>query len=77
MDFCKIEGEEFSKDETEIINSMREKIFNKSLQVLDNPEISSGMSDDIELLSKYVLVNKKSEWPICYLWNFYLNGKFP
>ncbi|MGL5681068.1 MAG: hypothetical protein ACRDC2_16025 [Plesiomonas shigelloides] len=75
--FNKITKEEISQDNIFIINQLREKSFKLSFHICHNAEISSRISDDIELIAKTMVSKSNDDWAITVLWENYRNGKFP
>ncbi|WP_033569056.1 hypothetical protein [Dickeya undicola] len=75
--FNRLEKEVFSKDDLDFIDILREKSFKLSFKIIKEPEISSRISDDIEIIAKDILKGNANGWPINYLWQSYKNGKFP
>lgn len=76
-DFNSLENESIQDDDVKFIGSLREKAFKYSFRVINNSEISSRISDDIELISKSFVVGKENSWSITHLWSSYKNGRFP
>ena len=75
--FERLEKVSISNEEKELVNSVREKAFKLSFQVIGESEISSCVSDDIELIAKDILLGNKDRWTITYLWSLYRKGIFP
>lgn len=75
--FNSLENENIQDDDIKFIDSLQEKAFKYSFRVINNSEISSRISDDIELIAKSFVVGKESCWSITHLWASYENGKFP
>lgn len=75
--FNRLEVITFSKEDVEFIDKLREKSFKKSFRVINNPEISSRISDDIELIAKDMIIGNVNEWPVTNLWASYKKGEFP
>ncbi|MEE6032942.1 hypothetical protein [Avibacterium paragallinarum] len=61
-------------DLVEIINQIREISFKNTFLYTQNPEISSYISDDFELISKSLLLNEDN-WILKHLWKAYQNQK--
>lgn len=76
-EFNSLGNENIQDDDIEFIDSLREKAFKYSFRVINNSEISSRISDDIELISKSFVVGKENSWSITHLWSSYKNGRFP
>lgn len=75
--FKRLENDTFSKGDLDFIDKLREKSFNLSFMVVNDAEISSRISDDIEIIAKDILNRNDSGWPVRYLWQSYKNGVFP
>lgn len=75
--FKRLEKVSISNEEKELVNSVREKAFKLSFQVIGESEISSCVSDDFELIAKDILLGNKDSWTITYLWSLYRKGIFP
>lgn len=76
-EFNSLANENIQNDDIEFIDSLREKAFKNSFRVINNSEISSRISDDLELISKSLVVGKENCWSVTYLWSSYKNGIFP
>lgn len=76
-EFNSLENENIQDDDLAHINSLREKAFKLSFRIINDSEISSRISDDIELISKSVVAGKNDNWAISYLWSSYKKEKFP
>ena len=76
-EFKLLENEHIQDDDNKFIDSLREKAFKSSFRVINNSEISSRISDDIELICKNFVVGKENSWSITHLWMSYKNGIFP
>ncbi|MES1760940.1 hypothetical protein ABUU18_24145 [Escherichia coli] len=76
-EFNSLDKESFQDDDIEFIDSLREKAFKYSFWVINNSEISSRISDDIEIISKSFVLGKENSWSITHLWSSYKNRKFP
>ncbi|EJQ0795175.1 hypothetical protein NYD82_004332, partial [Cronobacter sakazakii] len=59
------------------IDSLREKAFKLSFRVINDSEIASRISDDIELIAKNIIIGKEDSWAVSTLWAAYKSGKFP
>lgn len=75
--FNRLEAITFSKEDVEFINRLREKSFKNSFRVINDSEISSRISDDIELIAKDMIIGNVNEWPVTNLWASYKKGEFP
>ena len=75
--FNVLENEKISDVQKSIVNTLREKAFKQSFRVLNNSEISSRISDDIEIIAKSFIFGKIDNWAIKYLWESYKNKEFP
>lgn len=69
--FKRLKKEKFSEEYINFINLLREKAFKFAYRVCQNSEIASYISDDIELVSKDMLLGNEDKWTIVYLWNYY------
>jgi hypothetical protein len=76
-EFDFLESVNIQNEDMAYINYLREKAFKFSFRVINNAEISSHVSDDVELISKSFVIGKNDSWAILYLWSFYKEGKFP
>lgn len=72
--FNNLEKVKLDDDLVEIINQIREISFKKTFLHTQNPEISSYISDDFELISKSLLLNEDN-WILKHLWKAYQNQK--
>ncbi|MCO6540586.1 MAG: hypothetical protein J6569_10725 [Gilliamella sp.] len=68
---------DFNANEVKFINMLREKAFKQSFKIINNFEISSRISDDIEIIAKSFIAKKYKNWAITHLWSTYKNKKFP
>ncbi|MBD2806960.1 hypothetical protein ID855_20275 [Xenorhabdus sp. ZM] len=59
------------------IDELRELSFKLSFEIIGVPDISSIISDDIELIAKDIILGTKNSWPVNYLWELYREGVFP
>ncbi|POP43407.1 hypothetical protein CHU32_10025 [Superficieibacter electus] len=59
------------------IDLLREKAFKLSFKVINNSEISSCISDDVDLIAKSLASGNNESWALNYLWISYKNGIFP
>ncbi|EAA7021871.1 hypothetical protein ACT7V1_001931 [Salmonella enterica subsp. enterica] len=76
-EFSSLKNESIQDNDLAYINSLREKAFKLSFRVINDSEISSRISDDIELISKSFIFGKDNSWAISYLWSAYKKGIFP
>lgn len=76
-EFNKLENGSLSITERLNVDTLREKAFKNSFKVINDSEISARISDDIELITKNFILDKKDSWAINYLWDCYLKGGFP
>ncbi|PIT17409.1 hypothetical protein [Snodgrassella alvi] len=67
----------FKMDEIKFIDMLREKAFKQSFKIINNSEISSRISDDIEIIAKSFIAREYNNWAITHLWSAYKNKKFP
>lgn len=72
--FNNLEKVKLDDDLVEIINQIREISFKNTFLYTQNPEISSYISDDFELISKSLLLNEDN-WILKHLWKAYQNQK--
>lgn len=72
--FNNLEKVKLDDDLVEIINQIREISFKNTFLHTQNPEISSYISDDFELISKSLLLNEDN-WILKHLWKAYQNQK--
>lgn len=49
------------------IDSLHEKNLKLSFRTINDPKTASRISDDIKLISKYIIIGKYAEWAISYL----------
>lgn len=75
--FNSLKNYSFTGDEIKFIDMLREKAFKLSFKALDNFELSSQISDDIEIIAKSYVVGKSDNWAITHLWNKYKSNCFP
>ncbi|EOC1306689.1 hypothetical protein QMW88_21850 [Cronobacter dublinensis] len=75
--FNLLKGENFDASDIAQIDSLREKAFKLSFRALNDSEVASRISDDIELIAKNIIIGKEDSWAVSYLWTTYKNGAFP
>ncbi|PWV98710.1 hypothetical protein [Mangrovibacter plantisponsor] len=75
--FNALESKTFKADDISFIDMLREKAFKQSFKVIKNSEISSRISDDIEVIAKSFISGDNNNWAVTYLWISYKNKKFP
>lgn len=76
-EFNALKDERFNSEDIKFIDYFREDAFKRSFRVINNHEISSSISDDIELISKSLILEKNDSWAVTYLWSCYKKGKYP
>lgn len=84
--FCELWMKEFhmveahqdkiSHSDLALINKLREKAFKLSYRIAEHSELSSYISDDIELMAKNITLNLHDSWAINDLLKAYQNGEF-
>lgn len=72
--FNNLEKVKLDDDLVKIINQIREISFKNTFLHTQNPDISSYISDDFELISKSLLLNEDN-WVLKHLWKAYQNQK--
>lgn len=75
--FNLVKSENFDAPDIAQIDSLREKAFKLSFRALNDSEVASRISDDIELIAKNIIIGKEDSWAVSYLWATYKNGSFP
>ncbi|EOC1336377.1 hypothetical protein ACI09U_004186 [Cronobacter turicensis] len=75
--FNLLKSESFDASDVAQIDSLREKAFKLSFRVINDSEIASRISDDIELIAKNIIIGKEDSWAVSTLWAAYKSGKFP
>ncbi|MGY5360273.1 hypothetical protein ACXFAT_20975 [Cronobacter dublinensis] len=75
--FNLVKSENFDAPDIAQIDSLREKAFKLSFRAVNDSEIASRISDDIEIIAKNLIIGKQDSWAVSYLWTEYKSGKFP
>lgn len=75
-EFNSLKGECFNNDDIKSIDYLREEAFKISFRVINNAELSSSISDDIEIISKSLILGKSDSWAVTCLWSTYINSEY-
>jgi hypothetical protein len=62
-----LKGEDFDVSDIAQIDSLHEKNLKLSFRTINDPKTASRISDEIELISKYIIIGKYDGWAISYL----------
>ena len=65
-----------TEDQKTVVNMLRERSFKKIFSLTENPDLASYVSDDFEIMAKYLFSDKEDEWVLKCLITNYANGKF-
>lgn len=76
-EFNAVQRGAFSEEVINLIDTLRERYFKLAFRITGNSDISARISDDIELISKRMVMGDQQSWAVKVLWSCYCNGLFP
>lgn len=76
-EFNAVQRGAFSEEVINVIDTLRERSFKLAFRITGNSDISARISDDIELISKRMVMGDQQSWAVKGLWSSYCNGLFP
>lgn len=75
--FKLVENIVLNVDQKKTIDRIREESFKKTFVLTESSELASAVSDDFELMAKYLIANISEKWILEKLIKSYSNGIFP